>query len=53
MVKQAFTIKLLSLLGFTPSAEISQHAAKLANFLKYHLESELGSEKLMAKLSLT
>ena len=45
MVKQAFTIKLLSLLGFTPSAEISQHAAKLANFLKYHLESELGSEK--------
>ena len=49
-IKQAFVVKFLSLLGFAPPVDIVSSQKKLDNFLKNHLESELGSEKFLIKM---
>lgn len=50
MIKQAFVVKLLSLLGFQPTPEIISEPKKLDNFLKQHLDSPMETEKFMTKM---
>lgn len=49
LVKQAFTVKLLSLLGFDPPVQVAEDSAKLDSFLRYHLDSELNSVKFISR----
>jgi DNA repair protein RecO (recombination protein O) len=51
IIKQAFVIKLLTLLGLRPKEDIITNTKKLDNFLKDHLDSELQTEKFLAKIS--
>ncbi|MFA5022445.1 MAG: DNA repair protein RecO [Patescibacteria group bacterium] len=50
LIKKAFTVKLLTLLGIGPKAEIISDPKKLNNFLEQHLEAELQSEKFLNKI---
>jgi len=49
-IKQTFVIKLLTLLGFAPPADIAAKPKELDNFLKQHLDFELMSEKFLLKV---
>ena len=51
IIRRAFMVKLLSLLGFAPQDEIISDVKKLDNFLKNHLDSELLTEKFLVKIS--
>ncbi len=50
VVKQAFVIKLLSLLGLAPNTAVASDIKKLNYFLKDHLDSELQTEKFLVKI---
>lgn len=50
IIKQAFVIKLLSLLGFRPTEDIAADSKKLDIFLKSHLNSELQTDKFLVKM---
>lgn len=50
LVKQAFTIKLLTLLGFKPPVEVADDFKKLDSFLQSHLDSELKTNKFLVRL---
>lgn len=50
IIKQAFVIKLLSLLGFKPTVDIAEDSKRLDNFLKQHLEAELQTDKFLIKI---
>jgi len=50
-IKQAFTVELLALLGFGPTADVISDPKKLGNFLKQHLDFELQTEKFLTKIS--
>lgn len=50
VVRQAFVIKLLTLLGFAPPTEVVSDPALLDDFLREHLERELKSEKFLLRL---
>ncbi|MFA6254913.1 MAG: DNA repair protein RecO [Patescibacteria group bacterium] len=52
VVKQAFIIKLLSLLGLAPNASIAADPKKLNQFLKNQLEAELQTEKFLVKMKI-
>jgi len=52
LIKQAFIIKLLSLLGLAPGPEISSDSKKLNQFLKNHLDSELQTEKFLVRMKI-
>ena len=49
-VLQAFVTKLLSILGFQPSADVAADIKKLDKFLKKHLDSQLQTEKFLVKM---
>lgn len=49
-IKQAFIIKLLTLLGLGPTTDIATSAKKLDNFLKLHLDYEFQTEKFLVKM---
>ncbi len=50
LILQAFTIKLLSLLGFDPPAEVASDISRLDQFLKHHLEAKLQTETFILRL---
>lgn len=50
LVKQAFVIKLLTLLGFEPPAEVAQNPLRLEKFLQHHLEVKLQTEAFISRL---
>lgn len=50
IIRQAFIVKLLGLLGIGPTKDIVSDPKKLDNFLKSHLDSELGTEKFLVKM---
>jgi len=49
-IKQTFIVKLLTLLGFAPPADIISQPKKLDNFLKQHLDFELMSERFLVRV---
>ncbi|MAF14335.1 MAG: DNA repair protein RecO [Parcubacteria group bacterium] len=51
IIRQAFVIKLLAILGFAPTPEIMADHKKLDYFLKEQLDSELQTENFFAKMS--
>jgi DNA repair protein RecO (recombination protein O) len=51
IIKRAFVVKLLSLLGLEPTPDIAADEKKLNLFLENHLNSELGTEKFLARMS--
>lgn len=53
IVREAFVVKLLSILGFAPTPEIIADHKKLDYFLKEQLGSELQTEKFLAKMAKT
>ncbi|MFA6215010.1 MAG: DNA repair protein RecO [Patescibacteria group bacterium] len=50
VIKQAFVIKLLSILGMAPPADIAGDRKKLEIFLNQHLEFPLQTEKFLVKM---
>ncbi len=52
VVKQAFIIKLLSLLGFAPPVSVATDQKKLNQFLQSHLEVELQTEKFLIRMKI-
>lgn len=50
LVKQAFVVKLLSLLGFTPPSDIADNQVKLDKFLNSHLDFELNTVQFINRL---
>jgi len=52
LIKQAFIVKLLSLLGLAPGAEIASDSKRLNQFLKNYLDSELQTEKFLIRMKI-
>lgn len=50
VMRQAFIIKLLGLLGLGPTKDIIANPKKLDKFLESHLDCELGTEKFLVKM---
>ncbi|MFA6410530.1 MAG: DNA repair protein RecO [Candidatus Buchananbacteria bacterium] len=50
LIKKTFTLKLLTLLGLEPKADIAANPKKLDWFLKQLLEDELQTEKFLNKI---
>ena len=50
LIREAFIVKLLSLLGFQPTLDIATNSAKLNLFLKDHLNSELKTEIFVSRI---
>lgn len=50
LIKQAFVIKLLSLLGFAPPAEVAGNEKKLDDFLNEHLDFDLKTRIFLSRL---
>ena len=53
VASHGFAVKFLSLLGLAPKAEVVTNINKLNTFLKNHLDSELQTDKFLAKISHT
>lgn len=51
VVRQAFAVKLLTLLGLEPTEEVIADAKKLDNFLINQLDEQLNTEQFMLKTS--
>ena len=50
IIKQAFVVKFLTLLGLAPTPDIINSRQKLDTFLKNHLEDELHCEKFVLRI---
>ena len=50
IIKQAFTVKFLTLLGLAPTPEVASSAMRLDSFLKNHLDFPLNSEKFLMRM---
>lgn len=50
LVKQAFVIKLLALLGFSPPEEVAESEEELEKFLNEHLDFELKTTPFLARI---
>ncbi len=53
VIKQAFVVKLLTLLGLAPTSDIATSPQKLDSFLKNHLDFPLNSEKFFLPYDLS
>ena len=51
VVKQAFAVKLLTILGLEPKEEVIADAKKFDNFLVNQLDAQLNTEQFMLKIS--
>lgn len=52
IIKQAFSLKLLTLLGFKPTQDIINDTAKFDKFLENHLDAELETDKFLTRMHL-
>jgi len=49
-VRQAFVIKLMTLLGFEPPVDVTKSVSSLDKFLEQHLDQELQTAKFLVRL---